>query len=260
MGDMEQVLRAKLAQPKAYTNAEVAWLCAHIGDPNPAVRDGLVYETLCAGVEKHAFTRAQMQTFAAYSVDHDLVMTDIKHNGDVTVTRTFAALLNVVLLDANLHDYADFLTPAQLEYLLTRAPEYLRAETDRRGYDPQLGWVHALAHGADYLGVCTSYPANAASQILPLFTDIFLGAQTAFGDGEPARLAMVLYLALQNGQLTQTAVAQWLKTMQPQLRDDAHHFGSYGVQQLITHLYVVLATDNALTDELRTTIQDGIWG
>lgn len=260
MANIERALRAKLRQPEAYTDAEISWLCTHIGDVRPTGRDELVYETFCVGTEERAFTRSQMQALAAYSVANDLVMTDIAHNGDVTVTRTFAALLNVVLLDANLHNYADFLTPGQLHYLLTRAPQYLRAETDRRGYDSQLGWVHALAHGADYLGMCTNYPENDARQLLPLFTDIFLRAQTAFGDGEPARLGMVIYLALQNHQLTQAAVAQWLKDLRPQLRDNAHHFGSYGLQQLNAHLYLVLAKDNALTEELQTTIQEGTWG
>ena len=57
--------------------------------------------------------------------------------------RTFAALILAWVVERGRYD----------EHWARAFTAWYPAETDLRGYDPELGWLHAVAHGADLLGV-----------------------------------------------------------------------------------------------------------
>ncbi|MBC9958070.1 DUF2785 domain-containing protein [Yimella sp. cx-51] len=42
----------------------------------------------------------------------------------------------------------------------------VRARGDTRGYDDELGWLHAVAHGADFLGSSAKVGAATPSEVL----------------------------------------------------------------------------------------------
>jgi hypothetical protein len=264
MDEIEQRLRSELTGKNIrYDQNEVEWLVAHIGDPNPDVRDGLVYDTFCVGVDRRRFSSEQLQFVAAYTVDNDLIMRDIEKHGAATVTRSFAALLNAELLKADRQgNYFGFLTDKQRTYMFDRAVRYLEEETDYTGYDPKLGWVHGIAHGADLLAECVQHQGFALRPVLPLLSKLLSELQEPLGDGEPARLAMVLFELLYTHRMKETRIADWLAQQRGLLRPDAHHFGQQALLQMQNHLYVALdeARDLRRAPALRESIQEGLWG
>src|SRR4051812_37892750 len=69
--------------------------------------------------------------------------------GDAALERSFSALVLSVVAAADLK--APIFTTEDREALVHAAALFLADELDTRGYDPQIGWVHATAHTADLL-------------------------------------------------------------------------------------------------------------
>jgi Protein of unknown function (DUF2785) len=114
---------------------------------------------------------------------------------------TFAPLILAAIVDQG--DY-------QPSWLAAFAKWY-PAETDLRGYDPELGWLHAVAHGADLLrafGLCRHVdPAPlldlAAARLL---------ARTGyvFAHQEDDRLAFAVGQTLTRSELSEADAVRWL--------------------------------------------------
>ncbi|MBR7837586.1 DUF2785 domain-containing protein [Actinospica durhamensis] len=85
------------------------------------------------------------------------------------------------------------------------------AEQDLRGHDPELGWLHAFAHGADLLGAFGRHPAVAPERMLRLAAARLL-APTGYvlRDQEDDRLAYALALTLTREELGAEESVAWL--------------------------------------------------
>jgi hypothetical protein len=85
------------------------------------------------------------------------------------------------------------------------------AETDLRGYDQELGWLHAVAHGADLLGVFGRCPHVDPASMLRLAAERLL-APTGFvlRDQEDDRLGYALALTSTRLELTEAESVGWL--------------------------------------------------
>lgn len=255
-------LQAKLRQQDVvYTDAEITWLLAHVGNPRPEIRDGLVYATFCSGIDKSAFTVGQLQVISQYTIKHDLIMTQMGIHGSVTVMRTFAALLNTVILTANQRaGYRDFLDADQRRYFFQRAATYLQSETDFRSYTAELGWIHGLAHGADFLAACVPYPDFEMATVFPVLTAVFTRIKVPLGDDEPARLGMILVSAVINERISAKEIIAWLHKLSSQLRANDKHYAAAALGQLMMSIYVELDHANKLEAELKRVLYAGVWG
>lgn len=91
-----------------------------------------------------------------------------------------------------------WMSPMQRQDLVDRASDYLENLSDYRGFDPQVGWRHGVAHGADLAMQLTLNPALSRAQQLQLMRAIVRQAAPAhaYHFGEPERLARpVLFIA-----------------------------------------------------------------
>ena len=62
---MYQELLRKIAEEKpSYRQEELQWLLDHIGDPNPEIRDELVFTSLARGIQEELFTHEQFYFIA----------------------------------------------------------------------------------------------------------------------------------------------------------------------------------------------------
>ncbi|MGY0230585.1 DUF2785 domain-containing protein [Longispora urticae] len=103
----------------------------------------------------------------------------------------------------------------------TFRPEWLDAfvkwyptEPDIRGYHPELGWLHAVAHGADLLGAFGQCPAVDVDDLLTLL-DVGIDRLVAptthvFDAQEDDRLAYALARVLTRPELTEDEAVDWL--------------------------------------------------
>jgi hypothetical protein len=154
-----------------------------------AVRDGWAYAELAEGIESGRFDDERPRIRAA-------ALTHLE--SDEVQARSFAPLMMTWLVITGDRDRAVFDAVAR----------WYPAESDTRGHDDRLGWLHAVAHGADYLGECARAGIATGPQVLDLLAARLLGPGPAWRDQEDARIAHAAVLAL--GRCTEAEAAAWL--------------------------------------------------
>ncbi len=124
-------------------------LFKYIGDPDPVLRDDLVYPVFATLVSDAEY----LSNEEVVVVLNRLLSDDFLHfqlgekATDGVFKRAFSALVIVPILDR--HIESPFLTDEQLAYTYERCLDQFRRETDLRGFTEDKGWAHANAHMAD---------------------------------------------------------------------------------------------------------------
>jgi Protein of unknown function (DUF2785) len=93
-----------------------------------------------------------------------------------------------------------------------------RGEADLRGWDARLGWLHAVAHGADTLRAFGRSPRLGAAQLADLL-DLAVdrlrdGGGYLFAQGEDDRIAYALGSVLTRVELSVADATAWLDRVQ----------------------------------------------
>lgn len=105
----------------------------------------------------------------------------------------------------------------ELEALVSVATRYLQGIGDYRGWHPEQGWRHAVAHGADLvlqLGLHPQLDAGAQRRLLgALARKIAPLDAPPYVAGEPERLARAVHYLHARGLLDETEQDAWLKAL-----------------------------------------------
>ncbi|MFF4379972.1 DUF2785 domain-containing protein [Kitasatospora sp. NPDC001547] len=189
MTNWQEIYESDCAHPPGWRlDNLVAELADALGDPDPEVRDGYPYAVLAAWIRR-----------GVVDGDRCLALGDLmaeRFTDPRIEARTFAPLVLEMIVRRGR------LRPAWLDAFAAWYP----AEADLRGRDDELGWLHAVAHGADLLGAVGLRPdvdpevmlALAAERLLAP-TDLGVSAERGghpvpltHGDAVKAGLAEVL--------------------------------------------------------------------
>lgn len=164
-------------------------LLAGLADPDPAVRDDGAMTELAELLGTGALTDADCRQLGAALVAR-LAHPEI-------AARSFAALALAALLETGTTDP---------DWVATVCDWYV-AEDDRRGWDDERGWLHAAAHGADYVAVAVRARAlSSSTALLTLTTRLTAPTTHHFVAHEDDRIARALLVALGTGPVD----AGWL--------------------------------------------------
>jgi len=198
-----------------------------LASSDPAVRDGWAYAELAEGIESGRFD-GQWPTIRAAARDH--------LTSDAVQARTFAPLILAWLVDAGDRDRDAF----------TAVGAWYPAESDTRGYDDRLGWLHAVAHGADYLGECARSGIATGAEVLNLLAQRMVGPGGAWRDQEDARVAHAAVVALSTCTAEETAgwlgpVTSACDALERSLPDGRPPAWLHNAYTTCTSLYVALA-------------------
>ncbi|HEY7175800.1 MAG TPA: DUF2785 domain-containing protein, partial [Micromonosporaceae bacterium] len=127
------------SMPAGRTREElVAALETMLGDPDPAVRDDTAYPIFATWI-----VRGELDGLLEGIGD---AMAEMWRD-DRIQARTFAALIVAAVLRRD--SISSELTPAVVRRWRDAFASWWVAEQDIRGYDDRIGWLHAVAHGAD---------------------------------------------------------------------------------------------------------------
>lgn len=164
---------------------------------DPTARDGWAYEELGQGIADGRFADEQ---------DEILTLTTSRLDDPAPWARSFAPLVMTWLADAGTFTRESFATFAA----------WYPTESDTRGFDPEVGWIHAVAHGADYLGLLAERRLVPPAELLALLAARVLGPGMAWTHQEDARITRSALSAL----VTCTDLAEatdWLNTITARL-------------------------------------------
>lgn len=169
-----------------------AELAQELADPDPAVRDGPAYAVLATWLERGVLD-AQLASLGETMM--------ARFRDPRIQARTFAPLVLAWVVERGGFD----------SRWVEAFEHWYPAETDVRGYDDALGWLHAVAHGADLLGVLGRHPQVAPEQMLVLAARRMLAdTQYVWRDQEDDRLSYAIALTLGRPELTVAQLTTWL--------------------------------------------------
>ena len=178
-------------------------LAEMLTDPDPVVRDDLGYTAVSVwgrrGVLDSELGRLG-ELMAGRLTDHPAIQ-----------ARSFAALVFRVVLARGI-TFPD----NAVERWYQSFAHWYPGERDVRGHDPALGWLHAVAHGADAaVAFAEALPARAPD-ILRLCAQRMAAKDTdyRYGQLEDARLARAITVVLRTPTLTSAQALEWFEVLE----------------------------------------------
>ncbi|MEI3891520.1 MULTISPECIES: DUF2785 domain-containing protein [Bacillus] len=120
----------------------------HIGDTDSYLRDKLIYSTFYHLIKKEYISHTQLQRLLLESSGEKYLLYKIhSDNEDAVFTRAFTTLLIALIIDADTNH--NFLSQNDILTVKDQLILYMNNEHDFRGYVPDHGWAHSIAHASD---------------------------------------------------------------------------------------------------------------
>ena len=190
--------------PDADTHALELVNC--LASPDPELRDRIGYELLTYWLREDQLTD---------DTRFELLRMLTPQLRDVTPTaglrRSFSALILAELMRSD--GIKPFMSTIEREHLLSETIAALDAETDFRGLEEAVGWVHPVAHMADLLWRFALHPATSTEQgttLLGAVRSKVAPTTTAYRFNEGDRLARVISTLIRRGLVDYDIVAAWI--------------------------------------------------
>lgn len=207
----QQVRSAEMAVPTDRPLPDLtADLTTLLGSTDPVDRDEIAYPILSAWIGAGVYD--DLLAGLGDGMAAGLVQ-GLGESGTPSVfRRSFSALVLAECID---RDNAESLLPAGkvLEWG-DRVMGWLVRERDVRGFVPDQGWAHAVAHGADALGVLARSPhvrLHELTVILDVVADRLLEPiPSPFAAGEPDRLAATTMAVFRRRLVPLRVIEPWL--------------------------------------------------
>lgn len=209
----------KLKQEKFELNSknktdkeQLAFQMLHcLANPDPKIRDGIAFEGLSYWLRSNSF-----ENITYLTMFNSLTKTlSSKVNDDHGVYLPFVAL--VLAEVARVDRKTPYLTDEQRSVLVSVAVNNLKTQRDYRGFDPEFGWRHGIAHGADLMLQLALNPEINKSQtdkiLAALASQIPANKGHHYIYGEPKRLALPVAYIYLRGMHSEQEWQTWLSQL-----------------------------------------------
>jgi len=188
-----------------------AELTTMLGSTDPEVRDGTAFPALATWIDRGVYDDL------LYGLGDGMVAglsVGLGEQGTDTVfRRSFSALIVGACLE---RDNAQHLLPgAKVLDWGDRLATWFLTERDTRGFVPEKGWAHAVAHGADAIGALGESPHLAGPEhavLLDILAERLVQqpADQPLTAGEPDRVAAAAMQILRRNTLGTDALEPWV--------------------------------------------------
>ena len=166
-----------------------------LGDPNPAIRDGIAYEALTAWMRAGLLDRLTLIELRGRLMP---MLSDVDAQG---FRGPFAALVMAEV--ARTDRINAWMSAEERDALVESAAKFLADVRDYRAFDPVEGFRHGVAHGADFVLQLALNPAVTKPQLDSLLaaiaTQVAPRTLVSYTAGEPDRLARPVLFIAQRG-------------------------------------------------------------
>jgi hypothetical protein len=185
-------------------------LLAALGSPDPELRDAFAYPILEHWIHNRLYSDDDLRTLIARLAEN--LMAGL---GEEATDSVFLRAFSVLMLAEIVHEdnVRPFLNEAEVRQLLELALAYQAAERDVRGWVPEKGWAHTIAHTADLLWVLARnryLGSHDLERILDGVAAVLLASSAPFLCDEDERLAQPVVAALRRGLLAPAFITAWL--------------------------------------------------
>lgn len=193
---------------------ELAALVDDLRSPDPAVRDEGGYGTLARLAGEGA-----LDAHLVALGDRGVALL----GDDAVQARSFGALLLALVVDRD--NGTGAASPDAVRRWAGAVPAWYAGEPDTRGWDPALGWLHAVAHGADAVGALAGSPHLGPADLaglLDLLVDRAMAATSLrWEQGEDDRVALAAMTVLRRDLLDEADVRRCTDRLAGAWRDAA---------------------------------------
>ncbi|HLG77180.1 MAG TPA: DUF2785 domain-containing protein [Ktedonobacteraceae bacterium] len=204
-------------------------LISKLGERDPELRDYYIYTTLEKWIGEGLYTPAQLRNMIA-QLTKNLRVGLGEQGTDSVLLRSFSALtLSEIVKYENRHP---FLRAEEIVPIMEQSIFYLLHEQDLRAYVEGQGWIHAMAHAGDLLGVLARnryVEERELERLLAALAEkVALPTTQMFVMLEEERLALVVVAALTRKVVRFSFWHWWLRQLEevgePLRWEDTVHF------------------------------------
>jgi hypothetical protein len=207
----QQVRSAEMQVPTDRPLADLtAELTTMLGSTDPVERDEFAYPILATWISEGVYD--DLLVGLGDGMTAGLTQGLGESGTDSVFRRSFSAL---VLAECVERDNAELLMPpVKILDWGDRVTGWLVRERDVRGFVPDRGWAHAIAHGADALAVLAASPHFGMTELtvlLDVIADrVLMETSTPLTSGEPDRLALATMAVLRRRLVPLRIIEPWL--------------------------------------------------
>lgn len=239
-------------------------LTACLGDPNPALRDGIAFEALTAWMRAGLLDRPTLGEL------RDRLVPMLSSRDTQGFRAPFAAIVMAEV--ARTDRIAAWMAADERESLVQSAAAYLTSVQDYRAFSDKEGFRHGVAHGADLAMQLVLNPAVAKPQLDRLLaaiaTQIAPRQAVSYGAGEPDRLARPVLFIAQRGLHSDDEWKAWFaQVMSPKpmaawdeaFSSEAGLAKRHNTRAFLLSVYAsASASENAAVRQLLPPVREGL--
>ncbi|MGN6251751.1 MAG: DUF2785 domain-containing protein [Marmoricola sp.] len=200
-------LRVPQDRPLADMTVELTTM---LGDPDPAIRDGIAFPTLATWIHEGVYDDLLPGLGDGMGVGLEQGLGE--DGTDTVFVRSYSALVLAECLDRD--TAADVLTAETVLRWGDRLMTWYVREQDLRGFVAGKGWAHAVAHGADALAALARSPRLGRNELVVLLDVVadrlLAGTEAFFVAGEADRMALPVRQVLQRDLVGLSILEPWV--------------------------------------------------
>lgn len=194
-------------------------MTAYIGSTDSVLRDQLIYSSFCQLSLDNQIEHELYIELAKYVVSNDFLFYGIgEYETDTVFTRSFTTLLLAVILYKDNRE--DFLPQSMVDKIKENMILYINTERDIRGYVPNKGWAHSIAHAADVFDELAKNKKisqeSAIDLLKSLWTKIYVH-QSVYVHDEDERIITAIIQFIHKGLIVE--VAELIRNMPSKLKE-----------------------------------------
>jgi hypothetical protein len=209
--ELQAIVDNGFAVPAGYTaQALMPELLTALGSTDPGLRDGLAYPILEHWIHDRLYAADDLRRMIARLAEN--LMAGL---GEEATDGVFLRAFSVLMLAEIVHqdNLQPFLSEPEVRQLLELALAYQTAERDLRGWVPEKGWAHAVAHTADLLWVLARsryLSSHDLERLLDAIAERVLTSAMPYLCDEDERLAQPVVAALRRSVIDPAFFADWV--------------------------------------------------
>lgn len=191
-------------------------LSGYLSLPDPELRDGIGYRVLTQWLYVQDRVPLKLRRELAAEWRENLSMGIGDAGTDSVFLRSFSALMLSVAVA--LDNQSPWLDAGEFDRLLESALVYLRDERDTRGFDPEKGWIHSVAHTADllkFLARSRYLEVSEQGEILAAIADKLSRLDHVLTRGEDERLARAVAAVVARSDADMPVFEVFLERLKP---------------------------------------------